>query len=151
MTAATPSLPVAEGLFTWPDAPHLVGGSCRACGTTTFPTQASCPRCTGTDVRRVALAGRGRLWTWTIQGFEPKPPYAAEGTFAPYGVGYVELAAEEEGASAVLVEGRLTESRAGRLAIGTEMDVVFVPFRHDADGNEIVTFAFRPAGSPAHT
>jgi uncharacterized OB-fold protein len=93
----------------------------------------------------VALAGRGRLWTWTIQGFEPKPPYAPDpGPFEPYGVGYVELAALSEGASAVLVEGRLTENSADRLHIGDEMEVVFVLFRHDRDGNQVMTFAFRP-------
>src|SRR5262245_2596804 len=99
---------IANGLFTWPDHPHLIGASCAACGTTTFPKQATCPRCTGTEMREVTLATRGKLWTWTIQRFQPKPPYAGEGPFTPYGVGYVELAAEEEGASAVLVESRLS-------------------------------------------
>lgn len=140
--------PIAEGLFTWPDAPRLLGGSCSECGTTTFPQQASCPRCTATEMREVPLATRGRLWTWTVQGFEPKSPYAGEGTFEPYGVGYVELAAEAEGASAVLVETRLTEHGDDRLQIGDEMDLLFVPFRHDQDGQQLVTFAFRPASGP---
>ncbi len=141
------TVPVAEGLFTWPDAPHLVGGSCLHCGTTTFPTQAACPRCTRTTMREVALATRGTLWTWTIQGFEPKSPYAGDGPFAPYGVGYVELAALADGAAAVLVESRLTVADPEELHIGDEVELVIVPFRHDADGRELVTFAFRPACS----
>jgi uncharacterized protein len=143
------TVPIAEGLFTWPDPSHLVAGSCRACGTTTFPRQGSCPNCTGTDVREVALATRGTLWTWTIQGFEPKPPYAGDGPFAPYGVGYLELAALDEGASAVLVESRLTVADPEQLHIGAEMDLVVVPLRRDADGNEIVTFAFQAASRAA--
>jgi uncharacterized OB-fold protein len=143
------SQPIAEGLFTWPDEPHLVGGSCRACGTTTFPRQESCPRCTERDSREVALASRGTLWSWTIQGFEPKTPYIGEVPFEPYGVGYVELAAEQEGASDVLVETRLTAADPGQLSIGAEMDLVIVPFCHDSLGNELVTFAFQPA-SRAH-
>jgi uncharacterized OB-fold protein len=142
--------PIADGLFTWPDHPHLIGASCAACGTTTFPQQASCPRCTGSDMREVALATRGRLWTWTIQGFEPKPPYAGEGPFSPYGVGYVELAAEADGASPVLVESRLSQSHPDALQIGAEMDLQIVPFRHDADAGQLVTFSFRPATAPAH-
>ena len=45
------------------------------------PAQRSCPRCTGTDLRTGPLEQTGRLWSWTIQGFEPKPPYAADGPF----------------------------------------------------------------------
>ncbi len=141
--------PVAEGLFTWPDGPHLIGGSCLDCGTTTFPRQAACPRCTRTGMREVALATRGTLWTWTIQGFEPKAPYAADGPFAPYGVGYVELAALADDAAAVLVESRLTVADPEELHIGDEVELVIVPFRHDADGRELVTFAFGPASRPA--
>ena len=146
MTAA---VPVAEGLFTWPDHPRLVGSSCAACATTTFPAQQSCPRCTGTDLRPVLLATTGRLWTWTVQAFEPKPPYAADGPFRPYGVGYVELAIEDGGGTAVLVESRLTEADPGRLEIGAEMELAIVPFRRDAHGTQVVTFAFRPVPGPA--
>jgi len=142
-------MPIAEGLFTWPGAAQLIGGSCLDCGTTTFPRQAACPRCTRTSVREVALASCGTLWSWTIQGFEPKAPYAADGSFAPYGVGYVELAALADGAAAVLVESRLTVADPEQLHIGDEVELVIVPFRHDSDGNELVTFAFRTVSRPA--
>jgi uncharacterized OB-fold protein len=102
-----------------------------------------------TEMREVALATRGRLWTWTIQSFEPKSPYAGEGPFTPYGVGYVELAAEEEGASSVLVESPLSVATPERLHIGADMDLEIVPFRHDENGNQVVTFFFRPASGPA--
>jgi uncharacterized protein len=136
--------PVAEGLFTWPGQPRLIGGMCAACGTTTFPVQGSCPRCTGTGLRAVPLATTGRLWTWTVQAFEPKPPYAADGPFTPYGVGYVELATED-GSGAVLVESRLTETDPGRLEIGALMRLTFIPLRRDASGAHVMTFAFEPA------
>lgn len=139
------TVPIGEGLFTWPEAPRLIGGSCADCGTTTFPSQPGCPRCTRTSMREVALATRGTLWSWTIQGFEPKAPYAGGGPFAPYGVGYVELAALADGAAAVLVESRLTVAEPEQLHIGDEVELVIVPFRRDADGTELVTFAFRPA------
>ena len=56
----------------------------------------------------------------------------------PFGVGYVELPGE------VKVEARLTESDPDALEPGMEMELVVVPFRTDDDGNEVVTFAFRP-------
>jgi uncharacterized protein len=133
------SIPIAEGLFTWPsDAPRLIGGMCRACGTVTFPRQASCPNCTGTDTEERLLPPTGSLWTFTVQGFQPKPPYAGPADFEPYGVGYIDLGGE------VMVESRLTESDPECLAIGDQMELVIVPFRRDEAGEEVVTFAFRP-------
>jgi uncharacterized OB-fold protein len=88
------------------------------------------------------LARRGRLWAWTTQDFPPpSPPYTgpAGEDFVPFAVGYVELPGE------VKVETRLTDSDPDRLVHGMEMALVIVPFRTDDDGNEVVTFAFRPA------
>jgi uncharacterized protein len=135
-------VPVADGIFTWPsDEPQLIGSRCGACGIITFPAQDSCPRCASTDMSEQLLARQGRLWAWTTQDFPPpSPPYTGPGgkDFVPFGVGYVELADE------VKVETRLTEAEPAALEPGMEMELVLVPFRTDNDGNEVVTFAFRP-------
>ena len=135
-------VPVAEGIFTFPsDEPQLIGSRCRACEIVTFPSQSSCPRCASTEMAEQLLARRGRLWAWTTQNFPPpSPPYAGPTgeDFVPFGVGYVELPDE------VKVETRLTESDPDALAIGMEMELTLVPFRTDDNGNEVVTFAFRP-------
>lgn len=137
-------VPVAEGIFTWPnDEPQLIGSRCVACGIVTFPAQDSCPRCASTEMTEHLLARRGRLWAWTTQDFPPPtPPYTGPTgkDFVPFGVGYVELPGE------VKVETRLTESDPEALVAGAEMELVLVPFRTDEDGNEVVTFAFRPVG-----
>ena len=134
--------PVADGLFTWPaDEPQLIGSRCTECGIITFPTQDSCPRCATTAMEEHLLARRGTLWAWTTQDFPPpSPPYAGPtgDAFVPYGVGYVELPGE------VKVETRLTEAGPDVLRLGMEMELVVAPFRIDDDGNEVVTFAFRP-------
>jgi uncharacterized OB-fold protein len=138
----TSSIPIAEGLFTWPsDESRLIGSTCLTCGTTTFPKQDSCPKCTGRDIEERLLSRTGTLWSFTVQGFRPKEPYIGPDDFEPYGVGYVELPGE------VIVEGRLTENDPHALAIGAPMELVVVPFTTDAQGNEIVTFAFRPMAS----
>jgi uncharacterized protein len=150
MSAADASVvSVDDSLFSWPEEPRLIASTCTACHTTAFPRQPSCPRCTGTEVAAVPLATTGPLWSWTVQGFEPKPPYLADGPFRPYGVGYVELAAPD-GSDAVLVESRLTEADPERLAIGAPMTLTFIPLRRDADGRQVVTFAFAPQ-TPAGT
>jgi uncharacterized OB-fold protein len=133
-------VPVSPGVFTWPsDDPRLIGSRCAACAIVTFPAQESCPRCASTGMTEHLLPRRGRLWAWTTQEFPPpSPPYAGPtgDAFVPYGVGYLELPGE------VKVEARLTETEG--LRTGMDMELVLVPFRSDGDGNEVVTFAFRP-------
>jgi len=135
-------VPVADGVFTFPAAEtQLIGSRCRACAIVTFPTQDSCPRCASTEMAEHLLPRRGRLWAWTTQDFPPpSPPYAGPSgkDFVPFGVGYVELPGE------LKVETRLTTADPGVLRAGMEMELTLVPFRTDADGNEVVTFAFRP-------
>jgi uncharacterized OB-fold protein len=133
-------VPVADNLFTSTAEPQLIGSRCTACGMVTFPAQGSCPRCASTEMAEHLLARRGRLWAWTTQDFPPpSPPFAGAGgrEFVPFGVGYVDL-------GDVKVETRLTEAAPSVLRIGMEMELVVVPFRNDDDGNEVVTFAFRP-------
>jgi uncharacterized OB-fold protein len=134
-------VPVADNVFTWPaDEPRLIGSRCSACGIVTFPAQDSCPRCASTEMSEHLLARRGQLWAWTTQEFPPpSPPYAgARGKeFVPFAVGYVDL-------GDVKVETRLLESSPERLRAGMDMELVVVPFRTDEEGNEVVTFAFRP-------
>jgi uncharacterized protein len=133
----------APDVFTWPsDDPQLIGGRCEACRAITFPTQPSCARCGSVEVGPHLLPRQGTLWTFTTQEFLPKEPYAGgetQETFRPYGVGLVQLGDE------VRVEGRLTESDVSKLRIGMDVRLVIVPFRVDADGTEVMTFAFEPA------
>ncbi len=138
-------VPVAEGIFTWPsDDPQLIASRCSACGMVMFPAQDSCARCASTEIEEHLLPRRGRLWAWTTQDFQPpSPPYAgATGKdFVPFAIGYVELPDE------VKVEARLTESDPEKLVQAAEMELVVVPFGTDDDGNEVVTFAFRPVAT----
>jgi uncharacterized OB-fold protein len=132
--------PVAEGVFTWPsDEPQLIGSQCLDCGIVAFPAQNSCSACTGRRTESKLLGRRGHLWSFTVQGFEPKTPYLPpKDGFQPYGVGYIELPGE------IKVEARLTENDPSRLEIGMPMELVVVPFASDGD-EDLLTFAFAPA------
>ena len=143
-------IPVTEGLFTWPsDEPRLIGSRCADCGLVRFPAGSACQRCGGTDATDKLLSDRGTLWTFTTQDFRPpSPPYDGAdtaATFQSYALGYVELPGE------VMVEARLTEPDPARLAIGQPMRLAIVPYSVSADGTQVMTFAFAPAGeeSPA--
>lgn len=139
-------VPVAEGLFTWPDErPRLIGSRHRETGVISFPAEPS-----DAEAEEILLSRTGTLFTWTTQQFvPPAPPYTGDTdpeSFVPYAVGYVEL---PEG---ILVEGRLTESDPERLVIGQEMELVLVPFRTEPEtasepSRVIVTFAFAPVAA----
>ncbi len=136
---------IAEGLFTWPAAkPALLGSRCNNCGIVSFPAADACMACSGQDVAVEELPRRGTLWTWTIQQFMPKPPYHSgetPETFKPFGVGYLELP------GGVRVEGRLTENDPAKLEIGMEMDVVFDTWRTEENGDEVISFFFKPVAA----
>lgn len=104
------------------------------CGTTVFPSQPGCPRC-GSDMAPVALPDHGTIWTWTVQRFEPKPPYRApdEG-FSPYAIGYVDL-------GDVLVEARLGVPH-DRLRIGLPVRLALLPVWRDEVGADVATYGF---------
>ena len=136
-------IPIQEGLFTWPSAePRLIGSKCNQCGEVAFPAQNSCSACCVQVSVNIELSTTGTLWSWTIQGFPPKsPPYARQETpesFVPYGVGYVELPEK------VLVETRLTQNNPEKLEIGMPMELVIERFMEDAEGNDVMCFAFKP-------
>ena len=127
---------VDESLFVADaDEVTLRGASCDGCGTTTFPVQDGCPRCGAERMTPIALPRTGRLWSFTVQGFEPKPPYRGPQPFVPYGVGYVDL-------GLVIVEARLTENDADRLAVGQALRLTTTPAFRDEDGTSVLTFAF---------
>lgn len=125
--------PIAAGLFTTGAEPRLYAGRHRGTGRIVFP-----PPADATDFEEILLPRTGKLWSYTVQRFQPKTPYAGPAEFEPYAVGYVELP------GAVIVEARLTGVAFDRLAIGMPMELVVVPFRTDPDGTVVTTYAFKP-------
>ncbi|WP_024802940.1 Zn-ribbon domain-containing OB-fold protein [Nocardia sp. BMG51109] len=133
---------IAPEISNWPERDlRLVGGACGDCGATVFPIQDLCPRCSLPAVERIELPPAGTLVAWTTQGFLPGPPYLGDETaktFVPFGVGLVQLG------EVIRVEGRLTENDPDKLAFGMEVALTTVPLGTDGDGNDVLTFAFRP-------
>lgn len=65
--------PIDPDLWTDEDEPHLIGGKLPS-GEIVFPMPMGEA---AKDVERVPLSRQGRLWSWTSQGFLPKPPMTA--------------------------------------------------------------------------
>ncbi|WP_207843807.1 Zn-ribbon domain-containing OB-fold protein [Williamsia soli] len=133
---------LAPGVSTWPaENAQLIGSRCDACGATTWPKQDRCPRCSGPDMTELLLPRRGELIAFTTQGFVPKLPYAGgetAATFETFGMGLIQLG------DVVRVEARLTEADPEKLADIKDVELTFIPFYTDADGTEIITWAFAP-------
>lgn len=127
---------VDDRLFTSVDPLRLAGSRCTVCATTTFPTQVDCPRCARRTMADRELPDRGVLWTWTLQSFEPKPPFIgpADG-FVPFSVGYVDL-------GDVMVETRIDADPA-QLTLGMPMRLVPLEIRTAADSTAL-SYAFAP-------
>src|SRR5437899_1651111 len=118
MAARMPT-PAVEGWFTLDERePHLIGTRCTACGSYFFPKQtAFCrnPACSSTELEEVQLSRRGRVWSYTINHYDPPPPSVSK---APYGVAAVELPQER-----MIVLGQIAGDATG-WHIGDEVELV---------------------------
>ena len=112
------------------DGDALLGSACDDCGTTAFPAQRGCSRCSGNNVSDVALPQHGTLWAYTVQNFEPKRPFRKDGEFTPFGLGYVDL-------GPVVVESRLTVADLEQLSPGLPVRLVTEALFTDEDGTVV--------------
>lgn len=141
-----PKLACPEVIRETADGLTLMGSRCAACSEIAFPPQRACAKCFATTMQDCALGNRGRLWSWTIQGFLPKEPYNSgetDATFRPFGVGYVEMS------SGVKVESRLTVADPQRLQIGMALELQLLAYRQVPGEEPVYTYAFAPAGDAA--
>jgi uncharacterized OB-fold protein len=116
--------------------PHLVGTRCSSCGAAFFPPRYICSYClTDEGVQKARLGNKGKLYSYTVIHVASKefnPPYA---------FGFVIIEPENIRIPTVLTGFDLNEE----LKSGTEMEMVIETLRHDEQGNEIVSYMFRPA------
>jgi uncharacterized protein len=138
---------IAEGLFRLDgDRAVLFASRRRSSGVVKFPAERpelfdGDPEIQD-DIEAIELATEGTLYTYTTQEFAPPLPYKGNRSpdvFRPYVVGFVELA---EG---VLVESLIVGVSPAELRIGQPL-VSTTTTLETADGQSLLTFAFRPAG-----
>ena len=115
--------------------PVLLGGYSPTSGLHHFPISEVCPYTGSTDVEPVELSTLGTVWGHTAVTAAP-PGYDGA---VPYGFGVVELTAER-----LRVITRFTVSDPAEIAFGDPVELCTDVIGADADGTEIVTWAFRP-------
>ena len=140
MAQAT-SVPIAEGLFAeTADGPRLLGSRCKSCGTPYFPKPGMCrnPGCRATDLEDAFFGPRGTLWSYSIQYYPPPPPAKYDEPYEPYALGLVDL---DEG---LRVLARISTPEPESVRAGMGVELVIEKLHTTADGNEVMTWKFRP-------
>jgi len=129
-------IPIREGLFRIPsksgEKPSLLGSRCKTCRQPSFPPRKVCSKCFSEEMEIFPLSMQGKLYTYTIV------EYPAPGLVGPYAIGYVDL---PEG---VRVFSILEDWDRKSLRVGMDMELTLGKFKEDKEGNEIVTYKFRP-------
>ena len=132
-------IPIGEGLFHIPslpgEKPYLMGSKCNDCGTVTFPARTVCPRCIkpGT-MQEYSIYRGGKLNTFSIVNA------ALPGFKSPSVQAYIDL---EEGPRILSI---LTDVEPDEKAIkiGMDLELTVVKTKEDEQGNELMTYQFRP-------
>ena len=134
-------IPLRTGLWTSPAAgkgkPHLIGSKCSRCFEIYFPLRKKgiCINCQQKGLEEIQLSRRGAIYAFTI--VMQRPPLYYKGP-VPYALAWVEL---PEG---VRLEALLSCADFETLKVGQNVELVIEKLHHDADGNEIVTYKFKP-------
>jgi uncharacterized OB-fold protein len=144
-----PRVPAVEGWFTLDEtAPRLLGARCPSCRTVFFPKEPVCrnPRCgaDGAELEETPLSRRGRLWSYTSNGYAPPPPFVAKEPYEPFAVAAVELDEEK-----MVVLGQVpADVPVERLEVGMEMELVLDPLYEDDEKTALV-WKWRPVAEEA--
>jgi len=133
------TIPIKDGLYRIPGSenaePVLLANRCRSCGEIFFPKREICQNCQERHLEEVELAGRGKIYSFSVVMQKPASHYGGP---VPYSFGWVEL---PEG---VRVQGLFTGCDLDRLEIGLDAEMVMEKISEDEEGNDIVCHKFRP-------
>ena len=138
---ATKQVYVAEGLFAETAAgPRLLGSRCATCETPYFPKAPIChnPDCDETKMEDAEFGPGGTLWSYTVQYYPPPPPARYDEPYSPYAMGLIDLA---EG---LRVLAKISTGDPEGLEPGIDVELVLERFYTDGDGNDVITWMFKP-------
>jgi uncharacterized OB-fold protein len=141
MDTSQKKIPLREKLWTYsadPEGdPRLIGSRCLDCGEIYFPlrTEGFCTNCQSDNFEEIQLSPHGKIYSFTT--VMQRPPVYYRGA-VPYAIGYVEL---PEG---VRVETLFSINNLEQLRIGLEVELVIEKLHDDEEGNEVLTYKFKP-------
>ena len=131
-------IPIEEGIFYQApgEAPLLIGNRCKACGAKFFPKTPVCPKCIEKDaMEETFIKGKGKLDVFSIVNA------GLPGFKVPSIQAYIQL---DDGPRIwSLVTG--CEPSEDSLKPGMEMEMVIDKVREDEEGNELISYQFKPS------
>ena len=135
------AVPIKEGLFHIPenpdDEPYLIGSKCRNCGCVIWPKRRVCPACVRDDVmEEIPLSRKGKIQSFSVvhqapAGFDFEIPYIQAVVQLPEGVTLFSLVSD-------------VEAKSDALKLGQAMEMIVDRIGSDKEGNDIVSWKFRP-------
>jgi uncharacterized protein len=136
-------IPCIQGWITMPpEEPRVIGSRCESCGHYFFPKVKTCrnPYCNNKEaIKDAPLSRMGKMYSYTINHFQPPPPYHSPDPFTPFGIVCVDM---PEG---IKVAGQVPRSvDLSTLKVGMDMEIVREVLYVDKDGNEVLCWMFKP-------
>ncbi|MFQ5415540.1 MAG: Zn-ribbon domain-containing OB-fold protein [Myxococcota bacterium] len=131
----------ALGLFSEGDeGTRLLGSKCRGCGASYFPRDSVChnPECDDPFTQEVCFGPTGKIWSCAVQNYQPPAPVVSEEPYQPYAVGMIDL---DDG---LRVMGRIDVQDPMSVVVGGAVTLVTGRIGADAEGNDVITWMFRP-------
>jgi uncharacterized OB-fold protein len=134
--------PIKDGLWksgTAPDEkPQLIGDICADCGEIFFPRKEGgvCIHCQSPNLEEVRLSRKGKISSFSIVMIKPGGGFYKGPV--PYAYGIVEL---YEG---LRLKSHLIADDLEKLRLGMDVEMVIEKLWEDKEGNEIMTFMFKP-------
>ena len=134
-------IPLKEGFWTSDTTgqlPRLIGSQCENCGEIFFPKKEKnwCVHCQSRGLKEIFLSREGKIVSFSVVMQQP-----AGGFYhgdVPYAYGQVDL---PEG---VRIITRFSADNFDHLKVGKPAELEIGKLCTDADGNETVTFMFKP-------
>jgi uncharacterized OB-fold protein len=131
-------IPIQEGLFKQSSEgePLLIGNRCKLCGLVVFPKTPVCPKCMTKDtMEQFFIKGKGKLYSYSIVNA------ALPGFRKPSIQAYIDL---DDGPR---IWSLVTDCKPSEDALksGMDMEMLLAKVREDENGNELISYQFRPA------
>ena len=134
-------IPVFEGLFAeTSDGARLTGSRCKSCSTPYFPKSPVChnPDCDDSNIEDASFGPKGTIWSVAMQDYPPPAPVKFDQPYKPYAMGVIDM---PEG---LRVLGRIDVEDPRTAEVGMDVELVIDALAHDEDGNEVISWKFRP-------
>ena len=120
------------------ETPRLIGSQCSGCGEIYFPRKEKnwCLQCFKPALEDIRLNKRGKIATFSVVMQQPGGGFY-QGP-VPYAYGCVDLL------DGVRIKTLFATDDFDILAIGKEVELVIEKLHEDEEGNDVLTFKFRP-------